>query len=651
MRAHLAPRKNELPVQSGNDVVLLMQEKESETASLVITEDLMRDVEKRLPPPPHLVMEILRKVQDPNVNFDDLTKLLQKDPSFIAKVFKYAGKVAREADKGPVDSIKRAVELLGTEKLRRIAMTVSLVSVLEVKRSNDFDIEVFWRESFSTGVAAEILCQIARIKGKDGQMRKMNVDPSMAFIAGVISNIGELYMALYHGKPYVDALCRVSDRTLTSNVLAVERKSVGIDHCAFGAAIAKLYHLPDSLLEPIEHHHNYEGIMQRSHLTQLVILGRIIGLLASRPRVKSYSHAYQTLDRDLSRYFHVPKDRLDLIVQKTHLRVHSTAALFNIHIPIEHAQLVAEVSRIRTAMAREAEHNKAVFEFTERPEDYLPCSISEMYMTIDSMIDPTEKVRCAFRAIEHLLAVMALLAAVHYENGNQHLAKAYKKFREDMNRELGMGAWGSLLSSAVADLKASKSTQGTFLATDFERIDLAESEIFELRSKRNVFLHSSGKTHTREQKRALANEVDLHVDKIISNAMVFYHGYFFFVEQTKLRKDSMIEYVVRKWQGNLREHQLRTATICTQDKLFVDDEVYFYDTKQDKVLRCGPYLLRRKSPVTGEFAVYLLKYVDLKKQKWVYESFSNAEDALTVTPSTVGTEEDSFNQDDFVLGT
>lgn len=247
--------------------------------------DLNRYIQKdfNLPSPPAIAIQILDAVKDEHATSKSLSRIISNDPALAARILKIANSPLYAAS-AKIDSIDRAITVLGTETLKNIALSFAIANTSESIKSNSFDLNLFWRRSLTSAVGTNLLAEM------------MGMDKGNTFINGLLKDIGMLYM--YVAKP--EAYLNVFKEKLGGNISLVkaERAIFGFDHQEIGASILAHWSFPEQIHHPIRYHHQFAdapiGVRDASLLLSLA------------DKVSSAYHGSNTVDRikEIHRAFH-----------------------------------------------------------------------------------------------------------------------------------------------------------------------------------------------------------------------------------------------------------------------------------------------------------------------------------------------------------
>ena len=200
---------------------------------------------KELPTLPLIASQLLALTAQEETTLTDIANLVSQDVALSSKILRVANSSFYSFPQ-QIASINQAVSILGINAVRSLVLSFSFLS-MKGKRSKLFDFEGFWERSLIGAAATKlILEQVA------------NADTDEAFICGLLQNIGQLVFASTLRDEYDAFLECLRDSTpaTESDPVLLEREYLGLDHTTAGYEVAKLWAFPESLLLPIQHHHD-----------------------------------------------------------------------------------------------------------------------------------------------------------------------------------------------------------------------------------------------------------------------------------------------------------------------------------------------------------------------------------------------------------
>jgi putative nucleotidyltransferase with HDIG domain len=193
----------------------------------------------KVPPVAGTVMELLRSLDDDNLDASHLAKKIGQDPVLSARVLKIVNSPFYGVA-GRVASLQEAVMVLGFSSVRRLALAVSLNGSFPMHSAGNADPRRLWRHSFCVALCAQALARLVRI------------DPETAFTAGLLHDIGRIALVAAEPARFSAAL---AVRNQYRDLSAAEQSVFGYNHAEFGARLLERWHLPKPLLRAVAFHH------------------------------------------------------------------------------------------------------------------------------------------------------------------------------------------------------------------------------------------------------------------------------------------------------------------------------------------------------------------------------------------------------------
>ncbi len=198
-----------------------------------------------LPVVPEAGLRLLQLLGNPDTSIEDIVKVVECDPVLSAKLLK-ACNSAEFGMRGPVASIKQAVFYLGYGRAQRLATSLSFDSALSRSMASyELTSAEFWEHSMMTAHAAEVIADATSA---------LDVDPSIAFTAGLLHDIGKLVVE--------QAVTDEETTEIRALIVAegisryeAERRVLGTDHGEVGGKLLEDWNLPWHLVKAIEAHH------------------------------------------------------------------------------------------------------------------------------------------------------------------------------------------------------------------------------------------------------------------------------------------------------------------------------------------------------------------------------------------------------------
>jgi putative nucleotidyltransferase with HDIG domain len=217
---------------------------------------------------PDVYLRINRLIEDADSSVADIAAAVSQDPSFTVRLLRVANS-ALYSFPSSIDTVSRAVSIIGTSQLRNLALSMSVAKSFAGLPNELVSMENFWRHS-------QLCALVARHLAKE--MRRC--DPDALFTAGLLHDIGELVIFNRLPQQSAEVLQRVLDSQDELPVYEAEREVLSFDHSAVGGELARQWNLPALLQECIAHHHDIASAEKYPREVALVHLANIIALMA-----------------------------------------------------------------------------------------------------------------------------------------------------------------------------------------------------------------------------------------------------------------------------------------------------------------------------------------------------------------------------------
>ena len=195
---------------------------------------------------PGIVNQALEALSNPNVSYSYVAEIIGKDTALSAKLLKLVNS-ALYAFPDSVDTISRAVTVVGANRLTSLALGVSLINIFDSIPREVLDMRSFWKHSLACGVLARLLAVTAG---------HPNVE--RCFVAGLLHDLGRLVMLKNHTPHVAQAVALASREDKPLHV--AERELWGFDHAELGGKLLAAWKFPSSLERGVAEHHHPEGV-------------------------------------------------------------------------------------------------------------------------------------------------------------------------------------------------------------------------------------------------------------------------------------------------------------------------------------------------------------------------------------------------------
>lgn len=196
-----------------------------------------------LPPFSPILTRLLATLAEEDVSFSVLGDLIEKDTVVAANILHLVNS-ALYGRRGTISSVRHAVSLLGTNKLRNAVLGMSIARVWNrVKMPPSWSMARFNMHSAAVAVLSDLLAQKLPVHYPEG-----------AFVAGLLHDIGKLLIALALPQHYgrILQLFTEGGRTL----LECEREVLGFTHPEVSASALEVWKLPVEIQTAVREHHD-----------------------------------------------------------------------------------------------------------------------------------------------------------------------------------------------------------------------------------------------------------------------------------------------------------------------------------------------------------------------------------------------------------
>ncbi len=191
---------------------------------------------QELPTLPSVAIKVLEATGDDASSTNDIVKLISTDPVLTTRILQ----LVHRADlgvRGEVNSIERAVSLLGFESVRSAVLAISAFQTLGGEgppdKAGHFSREQFWKHCIAVACCAELLAE---------QMGAKDVNSSEAFICGLLHDLGKIALDVMLPKSF-SRVVEAAD-LVRGNIADVERQIIGLDHMVVGKRLVEKWQLP-----------------------------------------------------------------------------------------------------------------------------------------------------------------------------------------------------------------------------------------------------------------------------------------------------------------------------------------------------------------------------------------------------------------------
>jgi putative nucleotidyltransferase with HDIG domain len=253
---------------------------------MVARAEVAREIDKlsELPILPQVLITLNKVAEDDNASAEDLGKIILKDQGLTMQLLKLVNSAYyRQQKRERVTTVSKAVIILGFNGVRRLALGMSVFSML--KDANRLSgLSELWSHALTVAITAR---QLAARTGY--------LPAEEAFVAGLTHDIGRVVLARCDPEAWARVIEGAPD---SAELRERERVHFGVSHAMAGKKLAHRWSLPAPIEEAIGDHHAYEtqALAPGSPLLRMVIgANRFARALMVNPDREGFDGACENL--------------------------------------------------------------------------------------------------------------------------------------------------------------------------------------------------------------------------------------------------------------------------------------------------------------------------------------------------------------------
>jgi len=228
---------------------------------------VLKDIEQ-LVSLPAACIRLNEMVDDPGVSADDIGRVIGQDVALTAKLLRVANSPLYGLST-QVDTVSRAVTVLGTRQVRDLALASAAVKAFDGIPNELVSMQDFWEHSILCALAARTLAMDCLRRQRES-----------VFVGGLLHDIGQL--VLYNRLPELarQALEACIDGPNELESQEAEQAIIGFDHAEVGSELAHRWSLPTNIRECIAYHHRPADAQQSRVEVAVVHIANSVAALA-----------------------------------------------------------------------------------------------------------------------------------------------------------------------------------------------------------------------------------------------------------------------------------------------------------------------------------------------------------------------------------
>ncbi|EHM10826.1 putative signal transduction protein [Thermanaerovibrio velox DSM 12556] len=260
---------------------------------------------------PAIYFKLREVIDSPVSSAAKIAEVVSKDPALTVRLLRLVNSSYYGFPKR-IDSIQRAVAIVGTNQLTALAMAVSAMGAFRGVPSSRMDVGAFWEHSVACAVTARVIAFTLKMPNEE-----------QFFLSGLLHDIGRL--VLFSKVPWV--MKSLMEGALFEGVptYVLEGRHLGFDHGRLGERLLKEWNIPDFIRVLVGGHHDPMGCdMPREasvvHLADAVALAMRWG--------SSGSSLTPPVDPAVPRMLELPPEGLPVVVSQAARQIAEIRRIF-----------------------------------------------------------------------------------------------------------------------------------------------------------------------------------------------------------------------------------------------------------------------------------------------------------------------------------
>jgi HD-like signal output (HDOD) protein len=191
---------------------------------------------------PTLFHRLVEVVNAPDVSANDIAAIISIDPALTARLLRLVNSPFYGFT-SKVDTISRAVVLVGTRQLVMLSIGATMVAAFKNLPVSLINMEAFWSHSISCGASARLFAKQMKLP-----------QPESFFVAGLLHDIARLL--IYSQLPTHALYLFTEARRQQRFVRDLEEETLGFTHEQLGSELMRVWNCPPELAQRILRHHD-----------------------------------------------------------------------------------------------------------------------------------------------------------------------------------------------------------------------------------------------------------------------------------------------------------------------------------------------------------------------------------------------------------
>jgi len=210
----------------------------------------------KLPPFSPVLTKLLASLAKDDIMVTELADWIEKDTVLTGSVMRMVNSAAY-GRMGTVSSVRHAITILGTNRLRNVVLGLSVCNMMsQLKLPAGWSTKQFNLHAVGVASMSDLIVQYMTIEYAEG-----------AFVAGLLHDVGKLLLAVTCAEEYAAVIAEAKGAGKTLH--EVEMEQFGFSHAELSQKVLENWKLPIPVQVAARFHHNPESDPTTKSLTAL----------------------------------------------------------------------------------------------------------------------------------------------------------------------------------------------------------------------------------------------------------------------------------------------------------------------------------------------------------------------------------------------
>ncbi len=213
-----------------------------------VKDKILKMVQKKesdLPTLSGVVDRIVSVASEEKTTTEELAQIISYDSGMTNTLLKLANSIYY-SQKTPVETVKRAITVIGFDEIVGIALAMGVLSSFSDKSGLTLDMKALWIHGIGVATVSKELAK--------------RTNPGIAskiFIPALLHDMGKIILSVYFKEEYK----KVRQFAIEKNkpLYFAESAILKLDHAILSALLMKRWNFPQSIMIPCRFHHNPES--------------------------------------------------------------------------------------------------------------------------------------------------------------------------------------------------------------------------------------------------------------------------------------------------------------------------------------------------------------------------------------------------------